>query len=69
MAKRKSPEMRIVEFFETAPIEAAWSVLAVCQYTVQKRQPKPAAKPRAVKSSRTMTVTEAAAAQRANANG
>lgn len=49
MPKRKSPEMRIVEFFETAPIDAAASVLAVCQYTVAKRQPA-RSKPRAVKS-------------------
>lgn len=50
MPRHASPEQRIVEYFETQPLEAARSILAVCQYTLARRtaaEEKP--KPRAVK--------------------
>jgi hypothetical protein len=39
MAPRKDPASVVVDFFSTAPIETAATVLAICKGIVAKRQP------------------------------
>lgn len=41
MARRKDPASDVVDFFQTAPIEAAQTVLAIVKGVVAKRAPKP----------------------------
>jgi hypothetical protein len=51
MAPRKDPASVVVDFFSTAPIETAATVLAICKGIVAKRQPvraKPRPAPRPV---------------------
>lgn len=48
MPKRKDPVNRVMDFFETSPVEQAQSILAVCQWIVAKRAPK-ATEPRVVR--------------------
>lgn len=51
MAQRKDPAAVVVEFFNSAPIDTAATVLAICRSIVAKRQPpkvKRAKGPRAV---------------------
>lgn len=50
MAARKDPASVVVEFFSTAPIESAATVLAICKGIVAKRQPKKVRKPAAAAS-------------------
>lgn len=45
MPQRKNPASAVVEFFETASIETAQTVLAICKGVVARRQPTKA-KPR-----------------------
>jgi hypothetical protein len=39
MASRKDPAAAVVAFFETAPLETAQTVLAICKDKVKRRQP------------------------------
>jgi hypothetical protein len=45
VAPRKDPASVVVDFFSTAPVETAATVLAICKGIVAKRQPA-RAKPR-----------------------
>lgn len=38
MARRKQPEDTAVEFFQTAPLDAAAAILSVCSGIVKRRQ-------------------------------
>lgn len=40
MAPRKDPAAIVVAFFETAPVETAQTVLAICKSILARRQPK-----------------------------
>ncbi len=42
MSKRIAVEVKIVEFFRTAPIDTASSVLEICKATVKERTSTPA---------------------------
>jgi hypothetical protein len=47
MARKRNAADAAVEYFETAPLEAAAALLAVCRGIVDRRQPgKPARTPR-----------------------
>jgi hypothetical protein len=51
VAQRKDPAAVVVEFFNSAPIDTAATVLAICRSIVAKRQPPKAKRvkgPRAV---------------------
>jgi hypothetical protein len=56
VATKKNPADAAVAFFETAPIDVAVQVLAICKGIVQRRSPK-------VKSPRASTRTAATSAQ------
>ena len=42
MPRKRSDEVRIVQFFQAAPIEAAEAVLAIVTAAVRSRKPKSA---------------------------
>jgi hypothetical protein len=69
MPKRRNPQNRIMDYFDTVPIEEAVATLAVCQWVVAKRQGT-TAKPRATRKTRTIAdVADAIWEQRRAANG
>lgn len=39
MAAKKDPAIGVIAFFETAPIESATTVLAICRGILSRRQP------------------------------
>jgi hypothetical protein len=57
MAAKKDPASAAVEFFQSAPIESAQTVLNICKGIVARRSP---AKARTRKSPATATPTEQA---------
>jgi hypothetical protein len=61
--KRKSPQSRILDYFDTAPLDEANSGRAVCVWLVAKRQPGAVAKPRAVRKPRSIDEPAATAAR------
>jgi hypothetical protein len=54
MPTRKDPASQVVEFFESASIETAQTVLAICKSVVARRAPKGAPR-RAAKPKREAT--------------
>lgn len=57
MARKKDPAADAVAFFETAPIEIAQAVLAICQGVVARRSPAKAARSRTAKKPVTAPAT------------
>lgn len=49
MGKRKEPAASVVEFFETASVETAQTVLAICKTILARRQPARTKTPRTVR--------------------
>lgn len=46
MSKKKLPEsVRVLEYFQTAPLENAQEILVLCQHAVKKRKPQAAPRP------------------------
>jgi hypothetical protein len=46
--RKADPAVAVIQFFETAPIDVAKTIFAICKGTLQRRLPK-VAKPRVVK--------------------
>ena len=40
MARRVSVEVRMIDYFKSAPLETAKAVLAICQAEIKSREPK-----------------------------